>query len=249
MQPLRWERRPGGLRAPALVCAFKGWNDAGESATSALSFMAAGLDATRFATIDPVTGARGTAATPGGLAAAAVRDGDTIYWLALQSSASGLDVPIPGDGSCSVAGAGCMLVASPVPAYDAQPSHHEEPPARIDVVRSGLGYRWVRGPGGTQFLRPPATVPCAISTQPAYVITAARWSTGHHSVSVLRRDAHKAPRPIRTPQTRSYPKLVDAATTRLLRCGDRTRLTYVVTTAGRSQRVSFAVARAAARAR
>ena len=33
MQPLRWERRPDGLRAPALVCAFKGWNDAGESAT------------------------------------------------------------------------------------------------------------------------------------------------------------------------------------------------------------------------
>ena len=53
MQPLRWERRPDGLRAPALVCAFKGWNDAGESATSALSFMGMGLDATRFATIDP----------------------------------------------------------------------------------------------------------------------------------------------------------------------------------------------------
>jgi proteasome assembly chaperone (PAC2) family protein len=53
MQPLRWERRPDGLRAPALVCAFKGWNDAGESATSALSFMGVGLDASRFATIDP----------------------------------------------------------------------------------------------------------------------------------------------------------------------------------------------------
>jgi proteasome assembly chaperone (PAC2) family protein len=53
MQPLRWERRPDGLRAPALVCAFKGWNDAGESATSALSFMGMDLDATRFATIDP----------------------------------------------------------------------------------------------------------------------------------------------------------------------------------------------------
>ena len=35
-------RRP---RAPALVCAFKGWNDAGEAATSALTFMGAGLDA------------------------------------------------------------------------------------------------------------------------------------------------------------------------------------------------------------
>jgi len=53
MQPLRWERRPDGLRAPALVCAFKGWNDAGESATSALTYMGMGLEATRFATIDP----------------------------------------------------------------------------------------------------------------------------------------------------------------------------------------------------
>src|ERR687890_321726 len=53
MQPLRWDRRPNGLRAPALVCAFKGWNDAGESATSALSFLGAGLGAERFAVIDP----------------------------------------------------------------------------------------------------------------------------------------------------------------------------------------------------
>jgi proteasome assembly chaperone (PAC2) family protein len=53
MQPLRWERRPDGLRAPALVCAFQGWNDAGESASSALTFMGASLEASRFATIDP----------------------------------------------------------------------------------------------------------------------------------------------------------------------------------------------------
>ena len=53
MQPLRWERRPDGLRAPALVCAFKGWNDAGEAATSALAFVAGSLGAEQFATIDP----------------------------------------------------------------------------------------------------------------------------------------------------------------------------------------------------
>jgi proteasome assembly chaperone (PAC2) family protein len=35
------------------VCAFKGWNDAGEAATSALTFMGGGLEARRFATIDP----------------------------------------------------------------------------------------------------------------------------------------------------------------------------------------------------
>lgn len=53
MQPLRWERRPDGLRAPALVCAFKGWNDAGDAASTALQFIGTSLGATRFATIDP----------------------------------------------------------------------------------------------------------------------------------------------------------------------------------------------------
>jgi proteasome assembly chaperone (PAC2) family protein len=53
MQPLIWDRRPDGLRAPALVCAFKGWNDAGDAASAALTFMGASLNATRFATIDP----------------------------------------------------------------------------------------------------------------------------------------------------------------------------------------------------
>ena len=52
MQPIRWDRRPDGLRAPALVCAFRGWNDAGDSASSALSFVGEQLAAQRFATID-----------------------------------------------------------------------------------------------------------------------------------------------------------------------------------------------------
>ncbi len=53
MQPLVWESRPDGLRAPAMVCAFKGWNDAGDAASAALSFVGAALGATRFARIDP----------------------------------------------------------------------------------------------------------------------------------------------------------------------------------------------------
>jgi proteasome assembly chaperone (PAC2) family protein len=53
MQPLMWDRRPDGLRAPALVCAFKGWNDAGDAASAALTFVGASLGATRFAQIDP----------------------------------------------------------------------------------------------------------------------------------------------------------------------------------------------------
>jgi proteasome assembly chaperone (PAC2) family protein len=53
MQPLQWEHRPDGLRAPALICAFKGWNDAADAASSALSFISESLSANRFATIDP----------------------------------------------------------------------------------------------------------------------------------------------------------------------------------------------------
>jgi predicted ATP-grasp superfamily ATP-dependent carboligase len=53
MQPLIWDRRPDGLRAPAMVCAFKGWNDAGDAASSAVSFLADALGARRFARVDP----------------------------------------------------------------------------------------------------------------------------------------------------------------------------------------------------
>ncbi len=53
MQPIQWEYRPDGLRAPALVCAFKGWNDAADAASTALSFVGSALGARRFATIDP----------------------------------------------------------------------------------------------------------------------------------------------------------------------------------------------------
>src|SRR5271167_3854878 len=52
MQPLVWDRRPDGLRAPAMVCAFRGWNDAGDAASSAVSFLASALDASRFARLD-----------------------------------------------------------------------------------------------------------------------------------------------------------------------------------------------------
>ncbi len=53
MQPLIWENRPDGLRAPALVCAFTGWNDAGDAASAALQFVGSSFGATRFARIDP----------------------------------------------------------------------------------------------------------------------------------------------------------------------------------------------------
>jgi proteasome assembly chaperone (PAC2) family protein len=53
MHPVQWEYRPDGLRAPALVCAFKGWNDAADAASTALTFVASTLGGQRFATIDP----------------------------------------------------------------------------------------------------------------------------------------------------------------------------------------------------
>jgi proteasome assembly chaperone (PAC2) family protein len=53
MPPLQWEYRPDGLRAPALICAFKGWNDAGDAASNAITFVGSALGARRFASIDP----------------------------------------------------------------------------------------------------------------------------------------------------------------------------------------------------
>jgi proteasome assembly chaperone (PAC2) family protein len=53
MQPLIWESRPDGLRAPAMVAAFSGWNDAGDAASAALTFIGESLGAESFARIDP----------------------------------------------------------------------------------------------------------------------------------------------------------------------------------------------------
>jgi|SRR5580704_2021820 predicted ATP-grasp superfamily ATP-dependent carboligase len=52
MQPLIWDHRPEGLRAPAMVCAFQGWNDAGDAASTAVEFVANALGARRFAQLD-----------------------------------------------------------------------------------------------------------------------------------------------------------------------------------------------------
>jgi proteasome assembly chaperone (PAC2) family protein len=52
MQPLIWDRRPDGLRAPAMVCSFQGWNDAGDAASTATAFLGQALGAERFAQID-----------------------------------------------------------------------------------------------------------------------------------------------------------------------------------------------------
>lgn len=53
MQPLRWEKDLPELRSPILVCAFRGWNDAAASATTALEAVAASLEPAPIAEIDP----------------------------------------------------------------------------------------------------------------------------------------------------------------------------------------------------
>ena len=52
MDGVHWDRSPK-LRHPALVCSFKGWNDAAESATAALSFVSSKWGAERLGAIDP----------------------------------------------------------------------------------------------------------------------------------------------------------------------------------------------------
>jgi proteasome assembly chaperone (PAC2) family protein len=47
-----WQERPA-LRAPVMVCSFKGWNDAGEAASAALSFIRGSFDAAEVGHIDP----------------------------------------------------------------------------------------------------------------------------------------------------------------------------------------------------
>ena len=53
MDALSWEGEVPGLRSPALVCAFSGWNDAANAATTALEAVAVALEAAVLARIDP----------------------------------------------------------------------------------------------------------------------------------------------------------------------------------------------------
>jgi predicted ATP-grasp superfamily ATP-dependent carboligase len=52
MADVIWSDRPQ-LRSPVLVCAFKGWNDAGEAASAALEFIHGRFEAAPVAAIDP----------------------------------------------------------------------------------------------------------------------------------------------------------------------------------------------------
>lgn len=51
MALLRWDQRPE-LRRPALLAAFEGWNDAGNAASGAVSYLARAWDTTEFASFD-----------------------------------------------------------------------------------------------------------------------------------------------------------------------------------------------------
>jgi len=52
MEWVNWEHKPE-LRSPTLVCSFKGWNDAAESASSALGYLETQWEAERIGSIDP----------------------------------------------------------------------------------------------------------------------------------------------------------------------------------------------------
>ncbi len=53
MDQLRWEMNPPKLRDPMMVCAFRGWNDAANAASSALETLADSLEVDVLAEVDP----------------------------------------------------------------------------------------------------------------------------------------------------------------------------------------------------
>ena len=53
MDALKLHSRPAGLRRPILIMAFSGWNDAAESATTAVKYLGTSFHAEKFAEIDP----------------------------------------------------------------------------------------------------------------------------------------------------------------------------------------------------
>jgi len=53
MDALKIHSKPEGLRRPILIMAFGGWNDAAESATTAVRYLGTSFRAEKFAEIDP----------------------------------------------------------------------------------------------------------------------------------------------------------------------------------------------------
>ncbi len=88
MTDLIWRERPE-LRAPVMVCAFKGWNDAGEAASAALSYIKGSFDAHEVGEIDPEEFYDFTAVRP----TVRLTDGDVreIDWP--ENSLSAAEVP------------------------------------------------------------------------------------------------------------------------------------------------------------
>jgi len=94
VEPLRWEQRPT-LRRPVLVMAFEGWNDAGDGASDAASYLARRWTAEPFAWIDPeefydFTSTRPEVRLDDGLARAIDWPENVFSWAPL--GASGRDV-------------------------------------------------------------------------------------------------------------------------------------------------------------
>jgi predicted ATP-grasp superfamily ATP-dependent carboligase len=88
MTDVIWRERPE-LRAPVMVCAFKGWNDAGEAASAALSYIRGSFDAHEVGGIDPEEFYDFTAVRP----TVRLTDGDVreIDWP--ENSFSAAEVP------------------------------------------------------------------------------------------------------------------------------------------------------------
>src|SRR5665648_310311 len=88
MSDVIWTDRPE-LRNPVMVCAFKGWNDAGEAASAALGYIHGHVRSTDVADIDPEEFYDFTAVRP----SVRLAEGQTreIHWPA--NSVSVAEVP------------------------------------------------------------------------------------------------------------------------------------------------------------
>lgn len=96
VEALRWDDRPT-LRRPVFIAAFEGWNDAGDGASAAASYLARRWGAKQFASIDPeefydFTSTRPEVRLEGGLTRAIEWPENTFSWAPL--GATGRDVVI-----------------------------------------------------------------------------------------------------------------------------------------------------------
>src|SRR5438093_302036 len=147
MDALKVHSRPADLRRPILIMAFGGWNDAAESATTAVRYLGTSFRAEKFAEIDPEEFYHFGLARPHVRFKAGSETDREITWPTTDFSISQASALARDDLLRGGAGAGAAVRGDPGADGGGTARRGAAHPARAPV-RHRVGSRAGRSPGG-----------------------------------------------------------------------------------------------------